>query len=126
MLGWITRGYPAGSIRIVAESDDWLDRAFFGLIDWGKGLFGIHANMLYCRRDLFLAAGGFGEDIRLAEDLEFMVRLQRQGVAVCHVSDSYIATSPRRFHDLPLRLGLIQTFVRWALAHIGIGRRWRY
>lgn len=126
VLAWVARGYPAGSIRIVADSRDWLDRAFFSLIDWGKGLFGIHANMLYCRRDLFLASGGFGEDIRLAEDLEFMVRLKRQGVAICHVSDSCIATSPRRFHDLPLRLGLIRTFARWALAHIGIGRRWRY
>lgn len=126
VLGWVARGYPAGSIKIVADSGDWLDRAFFGLIDWGKGLFGIHANMLYCTRELFLTSSGFGKDIRLAEDLEFLVRLERQGVAVCHVDDSSIATSPRRFHELPLRLGLITTFVRWAMAHIGIGRRWRY
>ena len=126
VLDWAARGYPAGSIKIVADSRDWLDRAFFGFIEWGKGLLGIHANMLFCRRDLFLDSGGFGEDIRLAEDLEFLVRLERQGVAVCHVNDSSIATSPRRFHELPLRLGLLTTFVRWAMAHIGIGRRWRY
>ena len=54
VLDWAERGYPAGSIKIVADSTDWLDRGFFGLIEWGKGLFGIHANMLYCERDLFL------------------------------------------------------------------------
>lgn len=126
VLDWVARGYPAGSIKIVADSTDWLDRAFFGLIDWGKGLFGIHANMLYCQRDLFLKSGGFGEEIRLAEDLEFLVRLERRGVRVCHVRDSFIATSPRRLHELPFRLGLVTTFVRWTLAHFGIGRRWRY
>jgi glycosyltransferase involved in cell wall biosynthesis len=126
VLEWVARGYQAGSIKIVADSNDWLDRGFFGLIEWGKGLFGIHANMLYCERDLFLTSGGFGEHIRLAEDLEFLTRLERQGVHVGHVKDSSIATSPRRLHDLPLRLGIVTTFVRWALAHIGIGRRWRY
>lgn len=126
VLEWVARGYPAGSIKIVADSSDWLDRAFFGFIEWGKGLFAIHANMLFCRRDLFLRSGGFGEEIRLAEDLDFLVRLERHGVAVCHVNDSSIATSPRRFHELPLRLGLVTTFMRWAMAHVGIGRRWPY
>jgi len=126
VLDWAKRGYQAGSIRIVADSTDRLDRAFFGLIEWGKGLFGIRANMLYCDRDLFLRSGGFGEHIRLAEDLEFLGRLKRQGVRVGHVKDSYIATSPRRLHELPLRLGIVTTFARWTLAHIGIGRRWRY
>jgi glycosyltransferase involved in cell wall biosynthesis len=126
VLDWSRRGWPAGSIKIVADSKDWLDRGFFGLIEWGKGLFGIHANMLYCDRDLFLKSGGFGEEIQLAEDLEFLVRLQRQGVRVGHVKDSQIATSARRLHELPFRFGIVTTFGRWTLAHIGIGRRWRY
>ncbi len=117
VLDWVSRGYPAGSIKIVADSKDRLDRGFFGLIDWGKGLFGIHANMLYCERDLFLRSGGFGEQIQLAEDLDFMVRLQRQGVRLCHVNDACIATSPRRLHELPFRLGLLTMFGRWTLAH---------
>ena len=126
VLEWVARGFPAGSIKVVADSNDWLDRGFFGLIDWGKGLFGIHANMLYCERDLFLRSGGFGEQIRLAEDLDFLVRLQRQGVRLCHVNDASIATSPRRLRELPFRLGLLTMFGRWTLAHLGIGRRWRY
>lgn len=126
VLAWAARGYPAGSIRIVADSTDWLDRAFFSLIDWGKGLFGIHANMVYCERALFLACGGFSSEIRLAEDLDLMNRLKRQGVRLAHVSDSSIATSARRLHDLPLRMGLARMFGRWLLAHLGIGRRWHY
>jgi glycosyltransferase involved in cell wall biosynthesis len=126
VLAWEQRGYPAGSIRITADSTDLLDRGFFGLIEWGKGLFHIKAQMLYCRKDLFQRFGGFGQSIQLAEDQEFLRRLQRSGVPVCHVRDSSIATSTRRLHTLPFRLGMLVMFVRWALAHMGIGRRWRY
>jgi hypothetical protein len=52
--------------------------------------------------------------------------LLRSGVDVCHLSSSWIATSTRRLHSAPLRLGLIATFSRWAAAQAGIGRRWRY
>lgn len=126
VLAWIGRGYPAGSIRIVADSTDWLDRGFFALIEWGKGLFNIRAQMLYCSKELFLQSGGFGEEFQLAEDREFLTRLQRRGVPVCHVSDSFIATSPRRLRSLPFRLGVVTTFARWSLAQAHIGRRWRY
>jgi glycosyltransferase involved in cell wall biosynthesis len=126
ILARVRLGYPAGSIMVIADSDDWIDQAFFGLIEFGKRLFHIHAQMLYCARDLFLEVGGFQEDLRLAEDRDLLVRLERRKVPVCHVTDSWIATSPRRLHALPLRLGVLTTFVRWALAHGGIGRRWRY
>jgi glycosyltransferase involved in cell wall biosynthesis len=120
------RGVPAGSIRIAADSKDPLDRAFFGLIEWGKGLFRIRAQMLYCERALFLEAGGFDLRLRLAEDREFLVRLQRRGIEVGHVRDAAILTSTRRLHELPLRLGMLRMFARWALAQAGIGRKWRY
>ncbi len=126
ILARVRAGYPAGSITVIADSDDWLDRAFFGLMEFGKRLFHIHAQMLYCSRELFLDVGGFQEQLQLAEDRDLLVRLERRGVPVCHVTDSWIATSPRRLHALPLRLGVLTTFVRWALAHGGIGRRWRY
>jgi len=126
VLGWVGRGYRAGSIRMIADSPDPVDRRFFQLIDWGKRLFGIHANMLFCDRRLFLASGGFDETIRLAEDLEFLVRVERRGVRLCHVSDSWIATSARRLHQGRFRLGVPAMFFRWLLAQLGIGRRWRY
>jgi glycosyltransferase involved in cell wall biosynthesis len=126
ILGWVGRGYPAGSIRMIADSSDALDRRFFQLIDWGKRLFGIHANMLFCDRRLFVASGGFDETIRLAEDLEFLVRIERRGVRLCHVSDSWIATSARRLHEGRFRLGVPAMFFRWLLAQLGVGRRWRY
>ena len=126
ILRAVARGGRAGSIRIAADSSDWLDRGFFGLLEWGKGLFQIRAQMFYCERTLYLEAGGLDRALRLAEDREFLARLQRRGVEVGHIREAAILTSPRRLHALPFRLGMVGMFVRWSLAHAGIGRRWRY
>jgi glycosyltransferase involved in cell wall biosynthesis len=120
------QGEHAGSIRIVADSADRLDLAFFRLIEWGKGIFGIHANMLWCDRELFLAQGGFDVTLNHAEDLEFLRRLSLDGIHLGHISESWIATSPRRLRRLPFRLGMATTLGRWALGHMGLGRRWPY
>src|ERR671936_2742192 len=120
------QGHPAGSVRVVADSHDILDRAFFGLIEFGKVLFRLRAQMFYCERALFMQCGGFDEHLQLAEDLEFLARLQRAGIAVCHVTESWIATSSRRLHALPCRLGMPAMLARWALARWRLGRRWRY
>ncbi len=115
-------GAPAGSIAITSDGGDLLDRAFFGLIEHGKRLFGIRANMLYCERDLFLAVGGFDERLHQAEDRELLLRIAGRGVTVAHVTESWIATSPRRLHEGPLRLGVVRVFGRWMLGHGGIWR----
>jgi glycosyltransferase involved in cell wall biosynthesis len=120
------QGMPAGSLKMVADSDDLLDRGFFGVIEYGKRLFRIKANMLYCTREIFWRHGGFDESMNVAEDRDLLVRLQRAGVNVVHATETCIATSPRRLHILPFRLGIVTTLGRWALAHAGIGRRWSY
>ncbi len=119
-------GCPAASIRVVADSDDPLDLQFFRLFEFGKALFRIRAQMFFCERDLFLALGGFDERLEIAEDRDLLVRIERSGRTVCSLTESWIATSPRRLHELPLRLGMLRMFGRWALAHAGIGRTWRY
>ena len=119
-------GERAASIRIVADSGDTLDRAFFGLMEWGKRLFGIRANMCWLERELFEQLGGFDEALHQAEDLDLLVRARRAGVTVGHLSDAWIATSPRRLHRGPLRIGMLAMFGRWALGNFGIGRRWPY
>lgn len=118
-------GERAGDVRIVADSRDPLDRVFFALIDL-KRLFEIRAQMAFVDRETFLAFAGFDVSLELGEDKDLLDRIRRAGIRVSHVSESWIATSPRRLHALPLRLGLVTTFSRWALAHAGIGRRWRY
>ncbi|MDE3192927.1 MAG: hypothetical protein KGN00_04495 [Chloroflexota bacterium] len=116
----------AASIRIVADaSGDALDRAFFAFLEWGKALFGIRAQMSFCERALFDEVGGFPE-IEIGEDREMLLRAARRGVTVGHVDEAHVATSPRRLRSLPLRLGMVTTFGRWALAHAGIGRGWPY
>jgi glycosyltransferase involved in cell wall biosynthesis len=117
-----SNGSPAGSIPIRADSSDLLDRGFFGLLEYGKRLFGIRANMLFCRRDVFEAAGGFDERLHQAEDRDLLVRLQRSGVVVSHLVGTWIATSPRRLHEGPLRIGMLRVFARWSLGHAGIWR----
>jgi glycosyltransferase involved in cell wall biosynthesis len=119
-------GCRVGCIRVVADSQDRLDRAFFEMIEFGKNLFKIRAQMFYCERELFSWAGAFDETLQLAEDREFLVRLQRAGVEVCHLRESEIATSPRRLRTLPFRLAMLTMLVRWALADHGVGRRWNY
>jgi hypothetical protein len=125
-LARAARGEVAASIRVVADCPDRLDRGFFALMEWGKEHFGIRAQMFFCDRALFLAQGGFDEALEIAEDIVFLRRLQRAGHNVGYLRESWISTSPRRLHALPLRMGVLLTFARWALADLSIGRRWRY
>jgi len=120
------RGERVASIRIVADGRDPIDHAFFWVIENGKRLVRTRANMFWCERRLFEQLGGFDETLQHAEDLEFMLRAKRAGVKVGHLHDEWIATSTRRLHRLPLRLGMFTMLARWALGHAGIGRRWRY
>ncbi len=123
---WGQAGCPAATIRIVADTRDPLDRAFFGVMEFGKRLFGLRAQMFYCAREPFIRLGGFDETLALAEDCEFLDRLRGADIPVRHMTESWIATSPRRLHRGAWRLGMLSMFTRWALAKRGIGRRWRY
>ncbi|HET7036248.1 MAG TPA: glycosyltransferase [Thermomicrobiaceae bacterium] len=124
IAGALRAGEPAGCIPVIADGGDWLDRSFFRLMEFGKRLFDLRAQMFYCERALFGA--GFDAALQLAEDQDFLTRLRDQGVRVGYLRGSWIATSPRRLHSHPLRLGLVVMFGRWLLAHFGLGRRWRY
>ena len=119
-------GERSASIRVVADSRDLLDRGFFGLMEWGKRLFGIRANMSWMERSLFERLGGFDERLNQAEDLDLLVRARRAGVTVGHITRESIATSPRRLRQGPFRLGMLRMLGRWALGNFGIGRRWPY
>jgi glycosyltransferase involved in cell wall biosynthesis len=119
-------GSPAGSIRVSADSRNLIDRAFFGLMEFGKVRFGIRSQMLYCDSQLFRELGGFNPALRLGEDLDFLRRLRGRlketGGTLTHVRNSGILTSPRRLQRWPLRLGIIPMFWRWLLAFLGFGR----
>src|SRR5947209_19892859 len=51
------QGHPAGSVRVVADSHDILDRAFFSLTEFGTVLFGLRAPTFYCARELCMQCG---------------------------------------------------------------------
>lgn len=123
---------PAGSIRIVADSNSRIERGFFDLLELGPVLLGTRAQMFYCDRALFTALGGFNEALHLAEDMDLLsrarqyLRLEGKGATVGHIHSSTIATSPRRLRTRPYHLSMLTTFVRWALAFAGVGRKRTY
>lgn len=119
-------GERVASIRIVADGEDRVDHVFFWVIENGKRLVRTRANMFWCERALFDALGGFDESLNHAEDVDFLVRARRAGPRVGHIHGEWIATSPRRLHDGPLRAGMFRMLGRWVLGHVGIGRRWPY
>jgi glycosyltransferase involved in cell wall biosynthesis len=119
-------GERVASIRIVADGRDPVDHGFFWVIENGKRLVRTRANMFWCERDLFASLGGFDASLNHAEDLDFLVRARRRGERVGHLRDQWVATSPRRLHRGPLRLGMVTMLGRWVLGHVGIGRRWPY
>ncbi len=126
IMARVRSGYECGCVRIVGDSDDLLDRGFFELVEFGKRIFDIRAQMFFCRRDLFLSQHGFDESLCVAEDRDFLCRLKQDGVPVCRIDEAWIATSPRRLRRLPLRLAMVTTLARWALGQAGLGRRWHY
>lgn len=122
----VERGEQAASIRLRPDTNDPLDRALFWILEYGKRVTRVRANMLWCERALFEELHGFDERLQQAEDLDLLVRAKRAGVKVGHVSEAHIVTSTRRLHRGPFRLGMLRMLGRWVLGHVGIGRRWPY
>lgn len=120
------RGERAASIRLRPDNNDPIDRALFWILEYGKRLTRVRANMLWCERALFKELHGFNEALQQAEDLDLLVRAKRAGVKVGHVNEAHIVTSTRRLHRGPFRLGMVRMLGRWVLGHVGIGRHWPY
>ncbi len=130
-------GARGGSIKVLADSEDVWERGFFGVMEFGKALLGVHCQMGYLDRTLFERLGGFRPDLRLAEDVDLMRRaarqlrfdggrLQRVGamplVGDVAADGLCILTSPRRLRGMPWRLGMFWMLLRWSLGYLGIGR----
>jgi glycosyltransferase involved in cell wall biosynthesis len=67
----------------------------------------------FCRRDAFLALGGYDESIYMGEDVDFYWRLSRAARRadrkVCYLTDVRVVTSPRRWERWPLWKTLLWT-----------------
>jgi glycosyltransferase involved in cell wall biosynthesis len=126
VLGHLHRGEAAVSLRVVADSNDPIDRAFFFLATWAKERLRVPTQLCAVRRDVFWAVGGFDERLRIAEDHDLLRRIRAAGWRVGFVTESSVLTSPRRLHRWPLRLGLLVTALQWLVALAGIGQDWPY
>lgn len=123
-----SEGYEMGIVRIMADSSDGMANLFFNFIHWGKRLVHVAANMGYCCGELFQKLGGFGADLKHAEDFDFFTRakkaLKEEGREWCLLEDAVIFTSSRRMDRLPMRLGYPLTFLEWAFGgFLGFGRK---
>ena len=118
-------GVPAATFRMLADSNDLLDRGFFWFMELVTVLKRIRTFNFYCRRDIFLGHGGFDSSIRVAEVIDLFRRFGESAIEVEHLP-TVILTSPRRIHTGRFRSGLLSTTVRRMLASSGIGRSWRY
>jgi glycosyltransferase involved in cell wall biosynthesis len=67
----------------------------------------------FCRRQTFLALGGYDESIYMGEDVDFYWRLRRIARRarrkVCYIADMCVVSSPRRFDRWPLWRTLLWT-----------------
>ncbi|MFQ6070157.1 MAG: glycosyltransferase [Candidatus Aminicenantales bacterium] len=112
------KGCKMGTIYVKADSSDLVAIFFFNLINFGKNLFHIAANMGYCERNLFFEVGGFKSEIKHAEDYEFFTRtkkhLRKKGKSWCMINDAHIYTSTRRMERAPFKLGYLLTLLEWA------------
>ncbi len=126
VLAHLHRGEGAVSLRVVADSSDPLDRAFFFLATWLKERARIPTQLCAVRQDVFWAAGGFDERLRVAEDYDLLRRIRAAGYRVGFVTESSVLTSTRRLHRWPMRIGIVITTLHWLLALVGIGQDWPY
>lgn len=101
------------------RSDDWRHRALFRVlsdywyrVSWPVGFVQVSGNNASYRRETFLAAGGFDEDIGFMEDTELSLRMRHRG-SVVYDRDCWVATSVRRQRDT----GYVRLFVQYARAY---------
>ena len=76
-------------------------RASFAVLEFAQVVTGLSAGAFWCRRQDFLAIGGFDENLRYAEDVDFASRLRKHGRAsgrrYRRLPRGHIVTSCRKF-----------------------------
>jgi len=85
----------------------------------------IYAVVLGCRKKVFEKLGGFNEELKVAEDIEFGERLKKIG-KVEYLTTTFAISSSRRFTRFKLPLvGMADTLFRWigSYFYYNIGKR---
>jgi glycosyltransferase involved in cell wall biosynthesis len=94
----------------------------------------VDTGVVFCRREDFATVGGYREEMMVAEDVDFMVRMKRHGrrqrAGFCRLPTARTITSTRKFdrhgdwHYIPLMLGLPLKFL---FARRALNREvWKY
>jgi glycosyltransferase involved in cell wall biosynthesis len=74
---------------------------------------------LACRRDAFWKVGGFNEDLKVAEDVEFSSKIRKLHGKFIFMRSTYVYTSPRRLKSW----GIVRQLRAWPFGYIYIRLR---
>jgi glycosyltransferase involved in cell wall biosynthesis len=71
---------------------------------------------LACRKDVFWKIGGFNEDLKVAEDVEFSAKIRKLQGKFVFMRNTYVYTSPRRLK----KWGVVRQLKAWPFGYIQI------
>jgi len=74
---------------------------------------------LACRREAFWEVGGFNEDLKVAEDVEFSAKIRKLDGKFVFIRNAYVYTSPRRLK----KWGVVKQLRAWPFGYIWIRLR---
>jgi len=74
---------------------------------------------LVCRKEAFWKVGGFNEDLKVAEDVEFSSKIRKLHGKFIFMRNSYVYTSPRRLKSW----GIVRQLRAWPFGYIYIRLR---
>jgi rSAM/selenodomain-associated transferase 2 len=93
----IQNGYGSGCYRLAFDHPHWFLRAnaWFTRFDINAIRFGDQS--LFVRKEIFVKAGGFNENLIIMEDQEIIGRLKKKGTFI--ILSSAVTTSARKYLD---------------------------
>lgn len=71
---------------------------------------------LACKKNIFLRTGGFNENLKCVEDLEFSSRLKKYGGKIIFMKDTFVLASLRRFK----KWGFLKSVRAWPLGYLDL------
>lgn len=117
----VQQGAGSGCFRLQFDSSHWFLRlnAWFTQFDINAVRFGDQS--LFVRRDVFLSAGGFDEQLLLLEDQEIIGRLRR--LASFAVLPQQVTTSARKYREAGLYRLQAGYFLIYGLYRCGMSQQ---
>lgn len=116
--GHYQAGFKAGMIRTISRDPHLIANLFWEFVEFGKRNFPRPAGQSYCKKSIFSQVEGFNPRLKLAEDVDFLMRVEIVAGKLGHVQDSCIYTSNRRME----KEGYLNVLLHWGFGYWGLLR----